>query len=111
MSEKPLSVSTENTHKAFYEVCAAMAALQTAKTRLANYHYCAKKVDDLKWLLDNVGRYASPSDDAHEMLFNQLEAAKQTLRDAQHGELWSSIKKDLETAYKATDKAWETIKR
>lgn len=111
MSETLKSVSTESTHKAFHEVCAAIAALQQAKTRLANYHYCSKQVDDIKWMLDNVGKYASPSDDAHEMLYAQLEIAKQTLRDAQTGELWETVKRDLEAAYQATDKAWETIKK
>jgi hypothetical protein len=110
MSEVSLSLSTEKTHKAFYDICAAMAALDRAKNLLANYHYHSKKVDDIRWLLDNVGKYASPSDDAHEMLFAQLEIAKQTLRDSQSGELWISVRKDLEKAYQATDSAWETIK-
>lgn len=105
------TVSTQGTHDAFNEVCAAIAALQEAKTRLANFHYCSKKVDDIQWTLDNVGKYASPSDDAHEMLFNQLEAAKQTLRDAQSGNLWDTVKTDLECAYQATDRAWEIIKK
>ena len=110
MSELTHNVSTEKTHKAFMEICAAMASLQRAKTLLANYHYQSKKVDDYNWLLDNVGKYATPSDDAHEMLYCQLEAAKQTLRDSQSGELWASVKNDLSNAYKATDAAWETIK-
>jgi hypothetical protein len=111
MSNILKSVSTESTHKAFHEVCAAIASLQQAKNRLANYHYCSKQVDDIQWMLNNVGRYASPSDDAHEMLYAQLETAKQTLRDADSGELWDGIKRDLEVAYKSTDKAWETIKK
>lgn len=110
MAEKIHSVSTEKTHQAFKDICAAIAALQRAKTTLANYHYHSKKVDDLKYLLDNLGRFASPSDDAHEMLYNQLEVAKQTLWDAQSGELWDSIKHDLEVAYKATDEAWDKVK-
>lgn len=110
MAEKIHSVSTEKTHKAFHEICAAIASLEKAKLALANFHYCSKKVDDIKYLLDNVGKYASPSDDAHEMLYGQLQIAKQTLRDAQSGELWEAVRKDLSNAYQATDKAWETIK-
>lgn len=110
MAEKIHSVSTEKTHEAFKSICAAIASLERAKLALANFHYCSKKVDDIKYLLENVGKYASPSDDAHEMLFAQLEIAKQTLRDAQSGELWDGVKKDLSNAYQATDKAWERIK-
>jgi hypothetical protein len=111
MREFIKSVNSENTHKAFLEVCTAIAALQQAKNRLSDYHYCSKRVDDAHWLLDHVGEYATPSDDAHEMLFNQLEIAKQKLRDAQSGSLFENIKLDLESAYKATDNAWSLVKK
>lgn len=110
MSEVSQSLSTEKTHKAFVEICEAIAHLERAKTMLANYHYQSKLVDDYTFLLNNVGNYCSPSDDAHEMLFSQLEIAKQTLRDSQSGALWTNIKSDLSLAYSATDRAWETIK-
>lgn len=111
MSERLKSVTVSDTNSAYTDICAAIASLDRSRVLLANYHYHAKKVDDIKWLLDNVGRYASPSDDAHEMLHFQLEVAKQNLRDAQSGTLWSSVRSDLETAYKATDSAWETLKK
>lgn len=88
-----------------------MAALQHAKTTLAEFHYSAKKVEDIKYLLDNVGKYACPSDDAHEMLFAQFERAKQVVADAESGDLWTGVKEDLEAAYKATDAAWVIIKK
>lgn len=111
MSEKTKSVSTERTHNAFVDICKAIASLERAKNQLVNYHYQSKLVDDYTFLLDNVGNHCAPSDDAHEMLYNQLEIAKQTLRDAQSGDLWDSVQKDLKVAYEATDSAWATIKK
>lgn len=110
MSETIHNVSTERTHRAFVDICEAIASLERAKNQLVNYHYHSKKVDDYTFLLNNVGNYCAPSDDAHEMLYNQLEVAKQTLRDAQSGQLWDSVQQDLKKAYTATDRAWETIK-
>ena len=110
MSEVSQSLSTEKTHKALAEICDAIASLHRAKNLLNNYHYQSKMVDDYTFLLNNIGNFCAPSDDAHEVIFAQLEASKQTLRDAESGVLWENVKGDLSKAYNATDKAWETIK-
>lgn len=105
---RPLSY--ENIHAAFKDTCEAIAKLEEAKTRLADLAYKMKQVDNLQYLIDNVGRFAVPSDDAHEMLHFQREAAKQTLRDAEEGDVMAKIKADLQKAYTATERAWEKVR-
>jgi thioredoxin-like negative regulator of GroEL len=111
MSEKLDNLTSTKVKAAFDQICAAIASLQHAKTTLANLHYQAKQVEDLQHILDHLGQFASPSDDAHEVIFAQLDIAKQTLRDANSGRLWSGVQQDLSAAYKATDEAWTTIKK
>ena len=110
MSNQLDNLSSTKVKKAFEEICAAIASLQHAKTTLVNLHYQAKQVEDLQYILNHLGQFASPSDDAHEAVYAQLESAKQTLRDANSGRLWEGVKEDLSSAYKATDEAWQTIK-
>ena len=110
--EKPIdNVSATKVHQAIAEVCEAIAALESAKRKLINIHYQTKQVEDLQYILEHIGQVAAPSDDAHEAVFYQLETAKETLRDAQSGVLWTDIRAKLSNAYNATDRAWETIKR
>lgn len=111
MSDSLCNITSAKINKAFKEICAAIASLQHAKTTLINLHYQAKQVEDLQHILNHLGQFASPSDDAHEVIFAQLEVAKQTMRDSASGELWNGIRDDLSRAYKATDDAWTTIKR
>jgi thioredoxin-like negative regulator of GroEL len=111
MSEKLDNLTSTKVKAAFDQICAAIASLQHAKTTLANLHYQAKQVEDLQHILDHLGQFASPSDDAHEAVYAQLESAKQTLRDANSGRLWDGVKEDLSRAYKSTDEAWRTIKQ
>lgn len=111
MSEQLDNLSSAKVRAAFDQICAAIASLQHAKVTLTNLHYQAKQVEDLQHILNHLGKFASPSDDAHEVIFAQLEAAKQTLRDANSGRLWDGVREDLSLAYKATDEAWTTIKK
>lgn len=112
MEKKPIdNVSAAKVHQAFVEVCEAIAALESAKRKLVNIHYQTKQVEDLQYVLEHLGQFAPPSDDAHETVFNQLEHAKETLRDAESGVLWGDIRTKLSEAYNATDRAWQTIKR
>jgi polysaccharide deacetylase 2 family uncharacterized protein YibQ len=111
MSEPLDNLSSTKVRKAFDEINAAIASLQHAKNTLTNLHYQTKQVEDLQYILNHLGQFASPSDDAHEAVYAQLESAKQTLRDANSGRLWDGVKEDLSRAYKATDEAWRTIKQ
>lgn len=105
------NISAAKIKQAHWEICEAIAALQHAKATIVNLGYQTKQVEDLQYILEHLGQVACPSDDAHEAVFMQLEAAKQTLHDAGNGALWQSVRSDLSKAYAATDKAWSTIKR
>lgn len=109
MSETTIQAPAD-IHKAFAEVIEAMVSLENAKTKLANIHYHTKNVDDAEFLLNNIGRFASPSDDAHEVLFERLQAAKELARVHQSKEEISVLKGQLASAYLSIERAYKILK-
>ena len=68
--------------KAAYEAAtAATIELERCRKLISELHYRAEEVENSKFLLDNIGRWADPSDDAHEVLFARVKAAEKALED------------------------------
>ena len=63
----------------YNKACEAQVDLEKARALIANLHYVMEEADNSKFLLENVGRWAAPSDDAHEILFERARRAEEEL--------------------------------
>ena len=100
-----------NTREALDSVIDAMASLQVVKTKLNNIYYHHKQWEDAQFLLDNIGRFAAPSDDAHEVLFERLQTSKEQANYAQRDDEKNLLLEQLAHAYLAVERAYKTVKR
>lgn len=66
---------------AFTAVSVASCELERCRALIAELHYKVEQVENAQFLLDNIGRWADPSDDAHEILFSRLSKAEKDLSD------------------------------
>lgn len=103
-------METASTKKAYEETVNAMVALSAVKAKLGNIHYHLKQVDDTQFVLDNLGRYCTPSDDAHEVVFERLHAAKELAELANRTDERQLILDQLTEAYFAIERAYKTLK-
>lgn len=57
----------------------ATVELEKARHMISELNYRLEEVENSKFLLDNIGRWAEPSDDAHEVLFARVQKAEAEL--------------------------------
>lgn len=104
-------MNTESTKEAFSEIVSAMATLSVAKAKLANIYSHLKQRDDTQFVLDNLGQYCTPSDDAHEVLFERLHAAKEAAVYASREDERRLLQEQLASAYLAVERAYKALKQ
>lgn len=104
-------MDTPSTKYAFDEVVAAMADLSVVKSKLSNIHYHNKVRDDTQFVLDNLGRYCTPSDDAHEVVYERLQAARDAADNAGREDERRLLLEQLAGAYLAIERAYKHLKR
>lgn len=103
-------MQTVNTKKALDETITAMVALHAVKAKLGNIHSHLKQRDDTQFVLDNIGRFCTPSDDAHEVVFERLQAAKEMAELASREDERRLVLDQLTEAYFAIERAYKSLK-
>lgn len=69
--------------KAAYDAAtAATRELERCRAIIADIHHRVEELENARFLLDNVGRWADPSDEAHEILFERVNQAEKNLENA-----------------------------
>jgi hypothetical protein len=103
--------STSQIKEAFLQAAMAEDEAKQVKARLIRLHYLSEEVDNATFLVENIGRIAEPSADAHDVLFQRLNKAKEELAQVlrQDGVL-DEVKKGLERTYVATESAFHILK-
>lgn len=82
----------------FVRAVDATVELERARHLLAELHYKLDEVDNAKFMLENVGRWAPPSDDAHEVLFERVKRAETELETLLAQNIVHAIKASIERA-------------
>lgn len=84
--------------EAYNKAVEATVELERARHMISELHYRLEEVENSKFLLDNVGKWASPSDDAHEVLFERVRKAEADLEKLLGDNLVPAIKASLSRA-------------
>lgn len=104
-------MDTQATKTAFDEVAKAMADLGVAKSKLSNIYYHQKVRDDTQFVLDNLGRYTTPEDEAHEIIYERLLAARESAANANRQDEKELLLSQLASAYLAIERAYKSLKQ
>lgn len=103
--------STSQIKEAFLQAALAEDEAKQAKQSLIVLHYLSEEVDNATFLVENMGRIAPPSEDAHDVLFQRLQKAKADLaRVIREEGVLGEVKKGLERTYVATESAFHILK-
>jgi hypothetical protein len=83
---------------AFNKAVEASVEIDKARKLISDLHSKVTNVETSKYLLEKVGEWAAPSDDAHEVLFERLTKAEAELNDAFSNNTLSLIKTNISNA-------------
>lgn len=86
--------------EAYVQAVEATVELEKARHMISELNYRIEEVENSKFLLDNVGRWAEPSDDAHEVLFERVRRAEAELEKLLGDNIIPGIKASLMRAQK-----------
>jgi hypothetical protein len=103
--------STSQIKEAFVQAALAEDEAKQVKENLIRLHYLSEEVDNATFLVENMGRIAEPSADAHDVLFQRLTKAKEDLaRVIREDGMLGEVKKGLERTYVASESAFHILK-
>lgn len=86
--------------EAYSKAVDATVELERARNLLSELHYRLEEVENSKFLLNNIGKWADPSDDAHEVLFERVKKAESDLNNLLDGNVVPAIKASIARAEK-----------
>lgn len=107
---KHYRMDTQATREAFDEITKAIADLGVVKAKLSNIYYHQKVRDDTQFVLDNLGQYTTPDNEAHEIIYERLQAAREAAANASRMDEKTLLLEQMAGAYLAIERAYKTVK-
>ena len=100
----------ETLKESYDSLCRSVYELEKARLILSKVLSKAEESESIDFVLENVGKFAPPSDDAHEVLFARSEKAKSELNDFYTDGTMLILKDAVLSSKSAIDKTWDITK-
>ena len=90
--------STTQIKEAFVALASAEEQIKEAKQALLDLHYKSDEADNSAFLVENLHRWATPADDAQDVLFARHQKAQEALTAAFKSQPVSTLEQTLQNA-------------